>query len=136
MPMLSLLFLLAAAPDAASEEAIRSVVARYAQAWAEGNAAQMQTTLTPQFQQQVAVRQAQKPDSVRSVSGLLLLDQTGRGYGRSLAPALRQPSIRVLDVTDGMASVVFEQGGRHEALQLLLIDGQWRIQNALTTAKE
>jgi hypothetical protein len=120
------------APDNA-EAALRAAIERYARAWHEGNSAQMATLLHPEFVAHTVVHAAHMPDALDSRSGLALLDQTDRGFGRNTPLAARKTSVLALEIGQGLASATVRVGERTERQHWVLWNNQWRL---LQTAAE
>lgn len=119
-----------ASPGPAEAE-VGSAIERYAQAWYEGNAAQMSDVLHPEFRH-LGVRHApRQPDAVEASSGLAWLDRTDRGLGRNTAPAQRRSELQSLQVLDGVASAQLQLADHREQLTLVRWNNRWRVLQAV-----
>jgi hypothetical protein len=122
---------LAGTESSGTEAGIRDAVARYANAWLEGNPEQMGAVMAPEFMRHSVTRSAGKANTLQLHSGLAVLDEAMHGFGRVVPVDERQIDIRVLDVADDLAVAKLTIGKRVQYLQLLKWQGQWRIADSL-----
>ena len=121
----------AAAADAPAE--IRGVLARYAQAWYEGNAALMAEVLQPEYVQLSIRHVAHASDATDASSALSWLDRVDRGEGRN--PPERKTAVSDLVVHGELATARLELAGRTEQLELVRWNQRWRVLHSTSMAQ-
>lgn len=123
-----------AQPSAQPEAEIQALLQRHARAWYEGNSALMASTIHPHYQRQQLKHAANQPDTMEGSTGLALLDQTDRGFGRNTEPSARRAEVSALQVQGSLASAVLQFNDRSERLQLVRWNNQWRVLHAVSEA--
>lgn len=113
-------------PDVA--EAIIRTVRDYYDGWFEGDVARMQRALHPELVKRDILGDGGVVDTDTASS---MIDATQRGVGSRYDPGLRRVDISINHVHGTIADVHATGDVYVDYLQLVHVDGQWRILNAL-----
>ncbi len=103
--------------------AVRSTVTNYIEAYYNGNAAQMEQTLHPNYLKQ----KIHGDIPIREQTGADLVQAARSGEGTHLTPAERSEQVTVLDIAGNIASAKLVTPGWTDYLTLTKIDAQWKI---------
>jgi hypothetical protein len=113
-------------------EAITATVTRYAQAYYEGNADMMRSTLHADFVWRGLNLAGTGASGLTTRSGLSQLDAVEGGHGRAVAPSRRIAEVSVLAVDHDIASVRLKLAKGGEWLHLVHWRQRWLIVDAIS----
>ena len=110
-----------------TQKAIVATALDYYEGWYDGDAARMDRALHPQL----VKRSLEADDGIETITAPWMVDATAQGRGRRADPAERRIDIRVDHVHGSIATAHASGPVYVDYLQLVLVDGRWRILNAL-----
>jgi hypothetical protein len=103
-------------------------VLNYFEGWFDGDAGRMERALHPGL-----AKRAPDGDALDESTADEMIDATARGVGKTRLPPDGDPRIEVdvVDVYDGIATVIVRSAVYREYLHLIRTRAGWRIVNAL-----
>jgi hypothetical protein len=121
-----------AGDEAAEKEAITRAALDYIEGWFEGNAERMDRALHPRLAKRMVVPNPQGgPERFIDLTKDQMIEATGKGGGKAVAPEKRAIKVTVLDVYRGIASVRVDSVAYIDYLHLAKSEGGWKIVNVL-----
>jgi hypothetical protein len=119
--------------DAREREAIVAVATDYIASWLDGDPERMARALHPALaKRSVATDGPEAGRAIESLTAAQMLEATRIGRGRRHGRAF---DVAVLDVYDGIATVVVRSVPYVDYLHVARVDGRWQIVNALWQAR-
>ncbi len=129
---LSLLTSGQAADQAQEKEAITKAALDYIEGWFEGNAERMDRALHPRLAKRMVVPNPQGgPERFIDLTKDQMVEATGKGGGKTVAPEKRGIKVTILDIYRGIASVRVDSVAYIDYLHLAQSEGGWKIVNVL-----
>lgn len=110
------------------ERAIRTAALDYYEGWFDGDPARMERALHPEL-----VKRGYDPEDkeVTTLSARWMIDMTAAGRGKLRDPGDRHISVHVDHVHGWMATVTVTSAVYVDYLQLIDVEGTWKILNVL-----
>jgi hypothetical protein len=129
---LSLLTFGQAADPAPEKEAITRAALDYIEGWFEGNAGRMDRALHPRLAKRMVVPNPQGgPERFIDLTKDQMVEATGKGGGKAVAPEKRAIKVTILDIYRDIASVRVDSVTYIDYLHLAKSEGGWKIVNVL-----
>ena len=119
----------------ADREAIKRTAVNYAEGWYEGNAAKMESSLSPDLSKRIARTNAQNQTLLDHMTAMALVQGTRGGFGKQTPGAEQQKDVTILDVLGGAATVKLEMRDWVDYMHIAKINGKWVIVNVLWEMK-
>jgi len=103
----------------------------YLEGWYNGDTLRMERALHPDL----VKRQFKDGLVINSISKSIMLGYTKAGYGKKTPRELLKNEVRILDISENVASVKTISVAFIDYLQLVKVNNQWKILNVLWVAK-
>jgi len=116
---------------AAAESDVRATVLDYFEGWFDGDVERMTRALHPQLAKRSWAQDPGSMPVLRTTTAEQMVWFTQQGEGRTSDPAERELSVEVVEVSDGIATVVVHSYMYVDYLHLAATREGWRIVNAL-----
>jgi len=114
------------------KEAITKAALDYIEGWFEGSAERMDRALHPQLAKRMVVLNPQGgPEKFIHLTKDQMVEATGKGGGKAVAPDKRAIRVTILDIYRGIASVRVDSVAYIDYLHLAKSEGGWKIVNVL-----
>jgi len=121
-----------AGDQAQDKEAITKAALDYIEGWFEGSAERMDRALHPQLAKRMVVLNPQGgPERFIHLTKDQMVEATGKGGGKAVAPDKRAIRVTILDIYRGIASVRVDSVAYIDYLHLAKSEGGWKIVNVL-----
>ncbi len=117
------------------QDSIKQTALNYIEGWYEGNAARMEKSLHPDLAKRIAAKNADGSYSVQSIGALELVQGTKKGYGTRIPKATQIKEVTILDVYGNAAVVKIIASHWIDYLQIVRLNGEWKIVNVLWELK-
>lgn len=118
--------------QAQEKEAITKAALDYIEGWFEGNAERMDRALHSRLAKRMVVPNPQGgPERFIDLTKDQMVEATGKGGGKAVAPEKRAVKVTVLDIYRGIASVRVDSVAYIDYLHLAKSEGGWKIVNVL-----
>ncbi len=132
---LTLFSISAIAQTDADREAIKRTALNYAEGWYEGDAAKMESALSPDLAKRIARTNAQGQSSLGQMTAMTLVQYTRAGEGKQTPKEQQQKDVTILDITGGAATVKCEMSAWVDYMHIGKLNGKWVIINVLWEMK-
>jgi len=119
----------------ADRETIKRTALNYAEGWYQGNAAKMESVLSPDLAKRIARTNSQGQSSLGQMTALSLVQGTRGGSGKSTPKEEQQKDVKVLDVFGSAATVKLEMRDWIDYMHIAKKNGKWVIINVLWDLK-
>jgi hypothetical protein len=135
LPLLLPAALVAQAPAASEEQAIKATVLDYVQGWYTGDAARMERALHPELAKRIVRVGPGGEPMLDHMGATRLVAGVRGGGGKSTPEAERHQDVVVLDVFGNAATAKATMNGWVDYLHLAKWKGRWVIVNVLWELK-
>lgn len=119
----------------ADREAIKRTALNYAEGWYEGDAAKMESALSPDLAKRIARTNAQGQSNLGQMTAMTLVQGTRGGSGKQTPKEQQQKDVTILDVFGGAATVKLEMRDWIDYMHIGKMNGKWVIINVLWEMK-
>jgi hypothetical protein len=119
---------MSSAESGESQEAIVRTALDYYEGWFDGDAARMERALHPELVKRTV---RENTTTAENDSAQDMIEATAAGFGRKQDPGDRRISVHVDHVHGRIATATVTSAVYVDYLQLVEIDGAWKILNAL-----
>ena len=116
-------------------EAIKRTALNYAEGWYEGDAAKMESALSPDLAKRIVRTNAQGQSGLGQMTALSLVQGTRGGSGKDTPKDQQQKDVTILDVFGSAATVKLEMRDWIDFMHIGKMNGKWVIINVLWEMK-
>jgi hypothetical protein len=125
-----------AAASLADESAIKAAALDYMEGWYEGNGERMARAVHPELVKRILVTSPKTGKAVVSGMGAgWLVNATAAGGGKDTPKDKQIKNVTIFSVQGDVAVAQAEMSGWFDNMQLVKVDGQWKILNVLWVMK-
>ncbi len=119
----------------ADREAIKRTALNYAEGWYEGDAAKMESALSPDLAKRIVRTNAQGQSGLGQMTAMSLVQGTRGGSGKDTPKAQQQKDVTILDMFGSAATVKLEMRDWIDYMHVGKMNGRWVIINVLWETK-
>ena len=119
----------------ADREAIKRTSLNYAEGWYEGDAAKMESALSPDLAKRIVRTNAQGQSGLGQMTAMSLVQGTRGGSGKDTPKAQQQKDVTILDMFGSAATVKLEMRDWIDYMHVGKMNGRWVIINVLWETK-
>ena len=119
----------------ADREAIKRTALNYAEGWYEGDAAKMESSLSPDLAKRIANTNDKGESNLGQMTAMTLVQYTRQGFGKSTPKDEQQKDVTILDLFGGAATVKLEMRDWIDYMHVARMNGKWLIVNVLWERK-
>jgi hypothetical protein len=119
----------------ADREAIKRTALNYAEGWYEGDAAKMESALSPDLAKRIVRTNSQGQSGLGQMTALSLVQGTRQGSGKQTPKDQQQKDVTILDVFGSAATVKLEMHDWVDYMHIGKMNGKWTIINVLWETK-
>ncbi len=116
-------------------EAIKRTALNYAEGWYEGDAAKMESALSPDLAKRIVRTNAQGQSGLGQMTAMSLVQGTRGGSGKDTPKAQQQKDVTILDMFGSAATVKLEMRDWIDYMHVGKMNGRWVIINVLWETK-
>ena len=116
-------------------EAIKRTALNYAEGWYEGDAAKMESALSPDLAKRVVRTNDRGQSMLSSMTAMTLFQFTRGGGGKETPKAEQQKDVTILDIVGNAATVKCEMRDWVDYMHIAKLNGKWLIVNVLWEMK-
>ena len=126
---------MALAQTDADRDAIKRTALNYAEGWYEGDAAKMESALSPDLAKRIVRTNAQGQSGLGQMTAMTLVQGTRGGSGKETPKEQQQKDVTILDVFGSAATVKLEMRDWIDYMHIGKMNGKWVIINVLWETK-
>jgi hypothetical protein len=116
-------------------EAIKRTALNYAEGWYEGDAAKMESALSPDLAKRIVRTNAQGQSGLGQMTAMSLVQGTRGGSGKDTPKDQQQKDVTILDMFGSAATVKLEMRDWIDYMHIGKMNGKWVIINVLWETK-
>ena len=116
-------------------EAIKRTALNYAEGWYEGDAAKMESALSPDLAKRIVRTNAQGQSGLGQMTAMSLVQGTRGGSGKETPKDQQQKDVTILDLFGNAAAVKLEMRDWIDYMHIGKMNGRWVIINVLWETK-
>ena len=119
----------------ADRDAIKRTALNYAEGWYEGDAAKMESALSPDLAKRIVRTNSQGQSGLGQMTALSLVQGTRGGSGKETPKEQQQKDVTILDAFGTAATVKLEMRDWIDYMHIGKMNGKWVIINVLWETK-
>jgi len=127
--------LAATAQTDADRDAVKRAALNYAEGWYEGDAAKMESALSPDLAKRIARKNDKGVSVLGQMTSTQLVEGTRGGSGKKTPAGEQMKDVRILDMMTNSATVKLEMRDWVDYMHIAKMDGKWVIVNVLWEMK-
>lgn len=116
-------------------DSIKQTALNYAEAWYEGNADKMESSLSPDLAKRIVRTNAQGQSSLGQMTAMTLVQVVRTGEGKQTPKEEQQKDVTILDMLTNSATVKLEMRDWIDYMHIGKMNGKWYIINVLWEPK-
>ncbi|MEJ7625112.1 MAG: nuclear transport factor 2 family protein [Pyrinomonadaceae bacterium] len=119
----------------ADRDAVKRVAMSYAEGWYEGDAAKMESALSPQLAKRIARSSEKGESTLGQMTSTDLIDATRGGLGKKTPAIEQRKDVKIFDMMANSATVKLEMRDWVDYMHIARMNGKWVIVNVLWEMK-